>query len=59
MPSLSKFTSIAPQMQLFDLPFLFKIKTIYKVMDGEVGATLKSKLMQKTNDCYGLLGCWI
>ncbi len=43
MPSLSKFTSIAPQMQLFDLPFLFRDKAhLYKVMDGEVGQKLKS-----------------
>ncbi|QKF78393.1 DctP family TRAP transporter solute-binding subunit [Arcobacter defluvii] len=43
MPSLSKFTSVAPQMQLFDLPFIFRDKAhLYNVMDGEVGKTLKS-----------------
>jgi len=43
MPSLSKFTSIAPQMQLFDLPFVFRDKAhLYAVMDGPVGAKLKS-----------------
>ncbi|MFV7789712.1 DctP family TRAP transporter solute-binding subunit [Aliarcobacter lanthieri] len=43
MPSLSKFPSIVPQIQLFDLPFLFRDKEhLYKVMDGEVGAILKS-----------------
>ena len=48
MPSLSKFTSIAPEMQLFDLPFLFKDKDhLYKVMDGEVGNILKSKIDAK------------
>ena len=48
MPSLSKFTSIAPQMQLFDLPFIFRDKDhLYKVMDGEVGKTLKSKIDEK------------
>lgn len=48
MPSLSKFTSIAPQMQLFDLPFIFRDKAhLYKVMDGEVGAVLKSKVDEK------------
>jgi C4-dicarboxylate-binding protein DctP len=48
MPSLSKFTSIAPEMQLFDLPFLFRDKDhLYKVMDGEVGKTLKSKVDAK------------
>ncbi|MBP7769965.1 MAG: DctP family TRAP transporter solute-binding subunit [Aliarcobacter sp.] len=48
MPSLSKFTSIAPEMQLFDLPFLFRDKDhLYKVMDGEVGKILKSKVDAK------------
>ena len=48
MPSLSKFTSIAPQMQLFDLPFIFRDKAhLYNVMDGEVGAILKSKIDEK------------
>ena len=48
MPSLSKFTSIAPEMQLFDLPFIFRDKShLYKVMDGEVGQTLKSKIDEK------------
>ncbi len=48
MPSLSKFTSIAPQMQLFDLPFLFRDKPhLYAVMDGEVGDKLKSFVNEK------------
>lgn len=48
MPSLSKFTSIAPQMQLFDLPFIFRDKQhLYNVMDGEVGKILKSKVDEK------------
>jgi C4-dicarboxylate-binding protein DctP len=48
MPSLSKFTSIAPQMQLFDLPFIFRDKAhLYKVMDGEVGKALKAKVDEK------------
>ena len=48
MPSLSKFTSVAPQMQLFDLPFIFRDKDhLYKVMDGEVGDILKSKVNEK------------
>ena len=48
MPSLSKFTSVAPQMQLFDLPFIFRDKAhLYNVMDGEVGAVLKSKVDEK------------
>ena len=48
MPSLSKFTSIAPEMQLFDLPFIFRDKAhLFNVMDGEVGAILKSKIDEK------------
>lgn len=48
MPSLSKFTSIVPEMQLFDLPFLFRDKThLYDVMDGEVGKILKTKVDAK------------
>lgn len=48
MPSLSKFTSVAPQMQLFDLPYIFRDKDhLYKVMDGEVGEILKSKVNEK------------
>ncbi|MFW0694721.1 C4-dicarboxylate ABC transporter, partial [Aliarcobacter butzleri] len=48
-PSLSKFPSIAPQVQLCDLPFLSRDKEhLYKVMDGEVGATPKSYVAAKT-----------
>lgn len=48
MPSFSKFTSIVPEMQLFDLPFLFRDKThLYKVLDGEVGKILKDKVTAK------------
>jgi len=48
VPSLSKFPSIVPQIQLFDLPFLFRDKEhLYKVMDGEVGAILKSYIDAK------------
>jgi C4-dicarboxylate-binding protein DctP len=48
MPSLSKFTSIVPEMQLFDLPFLFRDKAhLYDVMDGDVGKTLKAKVDAK------------
>ena len=37
MPSLSKFTSIAPQMQLLIYHFIFRDKRhLYNVMDGEV-----------------------
>ena len=48
MPSFSKFTSIVPEMQLFDLPFLFRDKDhLYKVLDGEVGKILKDKVTAK------------
>ena len=48
MPSLSKFTSVAPQMQLFDLPFIFRDKAhLFNVMDGEVGVAIKSKIDEK------------
>jgi len=48
MPSFSKFTSIVPEMQLFDLPFLFRDKDhLYKVLDGEVGQILKDKVTAK------------
>lgn len=48
VPSFSKFTSLVPQLQLFDLPFLFKdIDHLHRVMDGEVGAKLKSLVTAK------------
>ena len=48
MPSFSKFTSIVPEMQLFDLPFLFRDKDhLYKVLDGDVGQILKDKVTAK------------
>jgi len=48
MPSFSKFTSIVPEMQLFDLPFIFRDKDhLYKVLDGEVGQILKDKVTKK------------
>lgn len=48
MPSFSKFTSIVPEMQLFDLPFIFRDKDhLYKVLDGEVGKILKDKVTAK------------
>ncbi|ACZ11484.1 TRAP transporter substrate-binding protein [Sulfurospirillum deleyianum] len=48
MPSFSKFTSLVPEMQLFDLPFIFRDKDhLYKVLDGEVGQILKDKVSKK------------
>jgi len=48
MPSFSKFTSIVPEMQLFDLPFLFRNDDhLHKVLDGEVGKIIKDKVTAK------------
>ncbi len=47
-PSFSKFTSLVPALQLFDLPFLFRdTDHLHKVMDGEVGQALKDKVTKK------------
>lgn len=47
-PSFSKFTSLVPELQLFDLPFLFRdVDHLHAVMDGEVGQTLKDKVTDK------------
>ncbi len=51
-PSFSKFTGFVPQIQLFDLPFLFKDQNhLHKVLDGEVGQEIL-KLVSKR----GLVG---
>lgn len=48
MPSFSKFTTLAPEMQLFDLPFLFRdADHLHKVLDGEVGKIIKDKVSAK------------
>jgi len=40
-PSFSKFTSFVPQLQIFDLPFLFNdTEHLHKVLNGEVGQKL-------------------
>lgn len=47
-PSFSKFTSLIPALQLFDLPFLFRDNDhLHHVMDGEVGQALKDKVNKK------------
>ncbi|WP_458700958.1 TRAP transporter substrate-binding protein [Sulfurospirillum sp. 1307] len=47
-PSFSKFTSLVPQLQLFDLPFLFRdVDHVHAVMDGEVGQKLKDLVTKK------------
>ena len=51
-PTTAKFTGWVPQLQLFDLPFLFKnSEHLHKVMDGAVGKKLLNMLRKK-----GLLG---
>lgn len=48
MPSFSKFTTLSPEMQLFDLPFLFRdADHLHKVLDGEVGQIIKDKVSAK------------
>lgn len=48
VPSFSKFTSLVPAMQLFDLPFLFKdTDHLHRVMDSEVGQKLKDMVTAK------------
>ncbi len=48
MPSFSKFTSMVPEMQLFDLPFLFRDAShVHTVLDGEVGQIIKDKVTAK------------
>lgn len=47
-PSFSKFTPLAPEFQLFDLPFIFRdTEHLHKVLDGEVGDTIKKKIEDK------------
>lgn len=54
-PSTSKFTSWVPELQLFDLPFLFKnSKVLYATMDGMVGSKMFKLLNRK-----GMLGLTI
>lgn len=51
-PSFSKFTSFVPQLQLFDLPFLFDDTAhLHKVLNGEVGQKLLEMVGKK-----GLVG---
>jgi C4-dicarboxylate-binding protein DctP len=51
-PSFSKFTKFAPQLQLFDLPFLFNdAKHLHKVTTGPVGQKVLSVVGKK-----GLVG---
>jgi len=47
-PSFSKFTKIVPQLQIFDLPFLFRdTQHLHNVQDSEVGQELKDMVTAK------------
>jgi len=51
-PSFSKFTGFTPQLQLFDLPFLFDdADHLHRVLDGEVGKEILQMVGKK-----GLVG---
>jgi C4-dicarboxylate-binding protein DctP len=51
-PSFSKFTSFVPQLELFDLPFLFNdVDHLHRVLNGEVGQKLLEMVGKK-----GLVG---
>ncbi len=48
VPSFSKFTGLVPQLQLFDLPFLFRdTNHLHAVMDGPIGQKLKDLVTKK------------
>ncbi|MDD6056100.1 MAG: DctP family TRAP transporter solute-binding subunit [Helicobacter sp.] len=47
-PSFSKFTPIAKEFNLWDVPFIFRdTEHLHKVMDGEVGGILKEAISKK------------
>jgi len=47
-PASAKFTGWLPELQLFDLPYLFKnTKHLHKVMDGPVGKKILSLFKRK------------
>ena len=51
-PSFSKFTGFVPELQIFDLPFLFNDRDhLYRFMDSEVGQELLEMVKAR-----GLLG---
>ena len=51
-PSFSKFTGFVPQLQIFDLPFLFEDREhLYRFMSSDVGQELLELVKQR-----GLLG---
>lgn len=47
-PSFSKFTPIAKEFNIWDIPFLFRdTEHLHKVMDGEVGQILKDIISKR------------
>lgn len=47
-PSFSKFTPIAKEFNIWDIPFLFRdTEHLHKVMDGEVGQILKDVISKR------------
>jgi len=47
-PSFSKFTTFVPQLELFDLPFLFNdVDHLHTVLNGEVGKKLLGMVEKK------------
>jgi len=47
-PSFSKFSEIVPQLELFDLPFLFKdMAHVHRMQDGKEGQKLKDIVNSK------------
>ena len=48
VPSFSKFATIIPQIELFDLPFIFRdYDHLHKVLDSEVGEDIKTLVRGK------------
>ncbi len=55
-PSIAKFTSIVPELGVFDVPFLFKDEMhVRRVFDGDIGKRLLNRLSQEG---YVALGYW-
>lgn len=47
-PSFSKFTPIAKEFNIWDVPFLFRdVDHLHKVMDGEIGQILKDVISKR------------
>lgn len=52
LPPTAKMTTLIPELQVLDLPFLFKSRQdLYSILDGELGRLLLDKMKP-----YGLVG---